>query len=127
MKRESLSKRIKALCDNEWQENAINDILPQLKNAIGGKGKIYAQVTSVARSGLSRNIDLFIVYKGRIISLNGTQLYKVFGDSRNRYNEVRINGGGMDMLFEATYRLYQFLFNQKRKPYQGSLVRYSQF
>lgn len=125
MKRKPLKNRIEALC-NEYNKEYAFELLPSLKRAIGGKGKIYAQVTSVSRSGMSRTISLLIMHKGRLVNLDSTPFWSVFGDRKSRNGEVRINGCGMDMLFEATYRLYQFLFDQKRKPYQKNLNRYSQ-
>lgn len=124
MKRKPLKERIKDLCDDQYQYETAMNLLPLVKKAIGGKGQIYARVESVARSGMSRCISLSIVDKGEILNLNYTIFAKIYGDSKGKYGVVRIGGCGMDMLFEATYRLYQFLFDQDKKPYQNHLVRY---
>jgi len=128
-KRKSLKDRINNLSATEWEIKRAFDLLPIVKQAIGGKGRVYANVTSVASSGMSRTIELLIVHPKtkEIINLNNTAFYRVYGDSKNRDGAVRIGGCGMDMLFEATYRLYQFLFNQATKPYQKSLNEYRQY
>ena len=127
MKRKSLKQRIIELCEYDWQKEQAFNLLPSLKKAIAGNGKIYAQVNSVSRSGMSRTITLFIIHKNEIINLNYTIFSNVYADKSNvREGIARINGYGMDMLFEATYRLYNFLFDQNRKPYQNNLNRYSQ-
>ena len=127
MKRKSLKQRIIELCEYDWQKEQAFNLLPSLKKAIGEKnGKIYAQVNTVSRSGMSRTITLFIIHKNEIINLNYTIFSKVYADKSNLKEGIaRINGCGMDMLFEATYRLYNFLFDQDRKPYQNNLNRYS--
>ena len=127
MKRKSLKQRIIEICEYDWQKEQAFNLLPSLKKAIAGKGKIYAQVNNVSRSGMSRTITLFIIHKNEIINLNYTIFSKVYADKSDlREGIARINGCGMDMLFEATYRLYNFLFDQNRKPYQDNLNRYSQ-
>ncbi len=80
----------------------------------------------MSKSGMSRTISLAVVHKGKIVTLDNTAFARVYGDSIKN-GEVRINGCGMDMLFEATYRLYQFIFDQQRKPYQKHLVRYEEY
>lgn len=127
MKRKSLKQRIIELCETDWQKEYAFRLLPSLKKAIAGKSKIYAQVNTVSRSGMSRTITLFIIHKNEIINLNHTIFSKVYADKSDlREGIAKINGCGMDMLFEATYRLYHFLFDQDRKPYQDNLNRYSQ-
>ena len=122
--------KIETLCKekHDYYDVSISqalDLLPSLKKAIGGKnGKIYAQVNTVAKSGMSRTVSLFIIHKGEIINLNSTVFAHVYGDTVTR-DYVRIGGCGMDMLFECTYRLYHFLFSRKR-PYQKHLNRYIQ-
>ena len=121
--RKSLDERIKELCKTEWEHEEALQLLPSLKKAIGGKdGKIYTQVNSVAKSGMSWTISLFMVHRGEIVNLNYTVFAGIYGDSRKN-GVVRISGWGMDMLFEATYRLYRFLFDRKR-PYQKHLNPY---
>ena len=123
MKRKALKERIEKLVENEYQLNYALALLPSLKKAVGGKdGKIYCQVNSVSKSGMSRTISVFIVHQGEIVNLNHTLFWRIYGDSK-RNGVVRINGGGMDMMFEATYRLYCFLFSSKR-PYQKHLNQY---
>ena len=127
MKRKPLKQRIIELCEYDWQKEQAFNLLPSLKKAIAGNGKIYAQVNSVSRSGMSRTITLFIIHKNEIVNLNYTIFSKVYADKSDlREGIARINGCGMDMLFEATYRLYNFLFDQNRKPYQDNLNRYNQ-
>lgn len=127
-RRKALKDRLSDLDDGYGIEYALK-ILPSVKKAIGGKnGKIYAKVDTVSRSGMSRTISLYIMHQGELINLNYTPFAQVYGDTISNKGwgkQVRINGCGMDMLFEATYRLYHFLFTQSRRPYQNHLNRYN--
>lgn len=123
MKRKPLKERVESLCDG-YPDYAL-ELLPSVKRAVGGAGKVYCQVHRVSQSGMGRVISVYIIHKGEIVNLDDTPYWKVYGD-RKRNGEVWISGCGMDMLFEATYRLYQFLFDQRRKPYQKGLNRYRQ-
>jgi len=106
----------------DWEIEMIRNLWPSVKKELR-KG-IYAQVNTVSRSGMSRTISLFIKHKGEIINLNSTPFWKLYGDSRNSDHQVRIGGCGMDMLFEASYRLFQACYNQARTPFQTHLGRY---
>lgn len=128
MKKQSLKTRLRTLCDNDYQFEETLKLLPALKKAVGdkNKGKIYVRVDSVSSSGMSRTISMAMVKDGKIVNLNYTPFAKVYGDWVKR-GRVRISGCGMDMLFEATYRLYNFLFDQNKRPYQQNLVQYSDY
>lgn len=121
----NVKEKLKKLAKNEWQLERALELLPAVRKAVGGKnGKIYAQVLTVSRSGMSRTISLHIVHKGEIIDLNSTLYARVYGDQIRSNGAVSISGCGMDMLFEATYRLYHFVFDQKKRPYQQHLNQY---
>jgi len=125
MKRGTLENRLAKLCNGYNKDYAL-ELLPSVKKAIGGKnGRVYCQVETVSRSGMSRTINVIIPHKGELVNLNNTPFWTVYGDSKDKRGNVRIGGCGMDMLFEATYRLYNFLFDQSKKPYQQHLNRYS--
>ena len=126
MKRKSLKEKVLSLKGvNEYNINYAFKLLPSIKKAIGGKnGRVYCTVNTVARSGMSRTISVIIPHKGNLINLNHTPFWSVYGDSQTKNGDIRIGGCGMDMLFEATYRLYNFLYTRNR-PYQKHLNRYS--
>jgi len=106
----------------DWELELIRKLWPSVKKQL--REGVYAQVNTVSRSGMSRTISLFIKHKGEIINLNSTPFWKLYGDSRNDDHQVRISGCGMDMLFAASYNLFQYCFNQSRTPYQIYLGRY---
>lgn len=97
-----------------YQAKEVDRLMPAVKRALK-KNAIYAKVDRVAKSGMSRHISLYIVHKNRIVCLNWA-FGEIFGDSLNDNREVRINGCGMDMLFEANYRLFKFCC--PKTPYQ---------
>ena len=114
---------IKALMDwygvNEWQAREMVNLAPAVRRALK-KNKILATVHTVAKSGMSRTISLYIIHHGTVKCLDFAY-GKVYGDTvtRDQYGDwvVRINGCGMDMLFEANYRLFRALCPRSR--YQG--------
>lgn len=118
-------EKIKGLKTGYGHEYAL-ELFPSIQKAVGRKGgKIYCSVEGVSRSGMSRTIKVYVMHKGQLVCLNNTAFWQVYGDSRNSNGEVRITGCGMDMLFEATYRLYNFCFDRKRS-YVNHLNRYQQ-
>lgn len=95
--------------------------------------RIYARVVRVAKSGMSRTIDLAVIHNGEFQSINWF-FGPVYGDRKNTEQDgsVYMSGCGMDMLFEATYRLYQFFYPYKpgkgqSRPYEKCLNRYTTF
>ncbi|MGD9156942.1 MAG: hypothetical protein PVG39_00920 [Desulfobacteraceae bacterium] len=93
---------------NEYQADEALHLWEPVKRALK-KNEIYARVNRVSRSGMYRTISLYIVHKGRIKCLNYA-FGKIFGDRFSfKTYEVGISGCGMDMLFEANYRLFRAL------------------
>ena len=89
---------------SDYQAQEAMALLPAVRNALK-RNAIYATVHTVSKSGMSRNISLYMVHKGKIKCLDYA-FGRVFGDSMDKNHGVRINGCGMDMLFEANYRLF---------------------
>ena len=106
MKRQTLTEErcIKYYKMTEYQAGEVMRLLPAVRRALRAN-KIWATVHTVSKSGMRRTISLYMVNKGEIICLDWA-FGKIFGDSITKNQEVRINGCGMDMLFEANYRLF---------------------
>ena len=72
------------------------------------EGRIIATVTSVARSGMSRNIKIVELHKhgvtgtNRYYTLNFNQFLSVLGYRVNDRGEVIMHGCGMDMVYAIT-------------------------
>lgn len=98
----------------KYQIESAKRLLPAVRRALK-KNAIYATVHKVSKSGMSRTISLYIVHKNKIVCLNWA-FGDIFGDSITKDREVRINGCGMDMLFEANYRLFKHCC--PKTPYQ---------
>lgn len=90
----------------EYQASEAIRLLPAVRKALKTNA-IYATVHTVSKSGMSRTISLYMVNKRKIVNLDWA-FGKVYGDSVKN-GVVRINGCGMDMLFEANYRLFNAL------------------
>ena len=106
MKRQTLTEErcIKYYKMTEYQAAEAMRLLPAVKRALKSN-KIWATVHTVSKSGMSRTISLYMVHKGEIVCLDWS-FGKIYGDSITKDREVRISGCGMDMLFEANYRLF---------------------
>ena len=121
--------------DYPWDEAGLLALAESVLKAVSNpKHRIFARVHSVSKSGMSRTISLAVIHKGDIINLNFTPFRSVYADSKQveRYGGgVRINGCGMDMLWEATYRLYCFFYpytsKGQKKRYQEHLNRYTSY
>ena len=107
----------------EYQAGEAIRVLPSVKRALKNNA-IWATVNHVSKSGMYRKISLYIIRKNRIYCLNYA-FGKIFGDKYfNKTREVGISGCGMDMLFEANYRLFKAVF--PKTPYQ-KYCRYNSF
>ncbi|MBW1812144.1 MAG: hypothetical protein JRJ39_00350 [Deltaproteobacteria bacterium] len=106
---------------NRYEIEEIKRLWEPLRRQI--RRGVYAQVNTVAASGMSRTISVYILYKKEMINLNYTPFWKLYGDNRKN-GIVRISGCGMDMLFEASYRLFCSCFDSSNFHYQDHLGRY---
>ncbi len=70
-------------------------------------GRILYTVTHVSQSGMSRDISIQS-FEGK--TNNGSyrsyyMMLKVMGYNFSKYNDIKVSGWGMDMLFATNYRL----------------------
>lgn len=94
--------------------------LTRIKNALLN-GKFYCKVNSVSRSGMSRDVTLAYIYKGRLRTINEKEILDLATIRNNK-----INGCGMDMLFHAQYSLFNSLFRTyKEAHYQKRMKPYN--
>lgn len=101
----------------KWKSEELN----RIKNALL-KGKFYAGVESVAKSGMSRVIKLAYIYKNKLHTIRDTEILSLAGVSASG----RISGCGMDMLFHAQYTLFHNLHKSyKQAHYQKRMLRYN--
>ena len=93
--------------------------LEQLRESLTPDAKIYASVVSVARSGLSRKIKIFVHYPEGLHNI--THLIHragMFGYCR-RDNALKVNGCGMDMIYHVLETVAMSLCNGDYKLYQS--------
>tara|TARA_R100000388_G_scaffold31667_4_gene24793 strand:+ start:914 stop:1327 length:414 start_codon:yes stop_codon:yes gene_type:complete len=99
------------------------EILTNIKNALL-KGRFYASVVSVSKSGMSRKIKLGYIYKNKLHIIRDKQILSLAGVNANG----SISGCGMDMLFQAQYNLFINLHNNyKEAHYQKRMQQYNNF
>ena len=66
--------------------------------------KVYANVESVDKSGMSRTISFYMVEGGELRNITGA-IGEVTGHSRDRLTGgLRVRGCGMDMVWHTLYR-----------------------
>lgn len=71
---------------------------------------IYTTVRHVSASGMLRVIDVFVIKKGRPLSLNYLiETYGLYKRDKQR-SGVRVSGCGMDMGFAVVYELSSSIF-----------------
>ena len=107
----------------EHSKEYILKELTKIKNALL-KGRFYAGVVSVSKSGMSRKIKLAYIYKNELITIRDPKLLKLAGVN----SKGSISGCGMDMLFHAQYTLFHNLHtNYKKANYQNRLKPYKNY
>jgi hypothetical protein len=84
------------------------DLQEKIRSFIAKSGnRIYVTTRSVAKSGASRKVSVFVVLNGEIVNLTyyvGIFLNESLSDKNGRW-EITLRGGGMDMHFKLAYDL----------------------
>ena len=92
---------------NEEREQAIET----LKKILVQGDTVYGVVRSVARSGLSRTIDFYVIKYNSPVYLTG-YMSKVLKMPRAKGGALRVAGVGMNMIFACVYELSISLFDK---------------
>lgn len=72
--------------------------------------KVYGIVRSVARSGMSRTIDFYVIKDGVPVYVTAF-VAETLGMKRNKEGALKVSGTGMDMIFAVVYDLGRKLFD----------------
>ena len=103
----------------EEQENCKQSIIEDMQKTLKAikQGEIYAKVLTVSRSGMSRRIAFYRVYKGEILNitreiawLSGYTTPGAFAQG-SKYlvdDGLLVQGCGMDMIFHTLYSCMQY-------------------
>lgn len=70
---------------------------------------VYAIIDSVARSGMSRTMRLFVIRDNEPIFITREVATVLNNPMKN--GSMRVSGGGMDMVFATVYELGQAMFD----------------
>lgn len=93
------------------------EALAELVKILKPGQKVYTVVRHVARSGMSRLIDVYTVQDGELRYLSG-YASKVLDWPRDRSGALKVSGCGMDMCFQTVYCLSESVFKgQDRAGY----------
>jgi hypothetical protein len=65
---------------------------------------VYGSVLNVSRSGMSRNMKLYIVRDDVILNITW-HVAQLAGETLDKNNCLRVDGCGMDMVFHEVYKL----------------------
>ncbi|NDC23449.1 MAG: hypothetical protein EBZ49_04895 [Proteobacteria bacterium] len=95
--RKSLPKKIQKDMEQFQAADYLHDTLLNAKQDKEGKILVYTSIGSVAKSGMSRRIKLYVVNDGEIIRISHLVAKIIEGNLND--NGVRIDGTGMDMGF----------------------------
>jgi hypothetical protein len=95
--------------------------LETLREYLKPGSKVYVQVASMSRSGMSRDLRLFVVHEGDLLNITWDACFATGNIPRDsKYGERvwRIGGCGMDMAFAAVYELSSALFAKEDMPWK---------
>ena len=84
----------------EIQQNLVKD----LKKKVKKDSEIIVVIHKISKSGMQRKMSAFVVYKKQLVNLN-FDIARLGIARRDDHNHLVINGCGMDMAFNLTYRL----------------------
>lgn len=89
----------------------------QLRKLLRPGSRVYGIVRHVAKSGMSRDIDFYLIRKGEIFSLSWL-IASVLDERQTKDGALHIEGCGMDMLWHTVHNLGRALWpNGTRKPH----------
>lgn len=84
--------------------------IKNLREILAKDDRVYGIIRSVARSGLSRTIDFYVIKNNQPVYLSG-YMSKVLGLAQDKRGALKVAGGGMDMVFATVYDLSRALFD----------------
>lgn len=85
--------------------------LSNLKGVISPHDTIYTSLESVSRSGMSRNIKLFVIKDNKPLHISyDTGKLLDYKQSKSPYYGIVVKGCGMDMGYSVVYNLASALF-----------------
>lgn len=102
----------KRLSNAEGKRRMQQEAVQKLQGLLKKDSTVYTMVRSVSASGMSRQISLFIIQGGRLLSLD-FYVSKALGLQYK--TGVVIRGCGMDMGFALVYNLARTLFTSKKE------------
>lgn len=88
----------------------IADATTKLRTILDTGDSIKVIIRSVSRSGMSRNMDLYVIRGNDLLYLNG-YVATVLKVRRIKNGELQVRGCGMDMAFAVVSDLSRVLFN----------------
>ena len=88
------------------KELYIKQTKDKVKQMLSGVDTIYGIVRKVSASGMSRDIDLYIIQDNRPIYLTGYASI-ILGYSMSKDRGMKVKGCGMDMVFHCVNSLAQ--------------------
>jgi hypothetical protein len=90
------------------------EAIAQLKKMVRPGRKVYTSLEHVSKSGMSRDISVFIVRKGEIFNITWL-VGRILGLRRQDNGGIRIGGCGMDMGYHIVMNLSYALHGMKSK------------
>lgn len=83
--------------------------IDSLKTLLVKGDRVYGIVRSVARSGMSRTIDFYVIKDNQPIYLT-VSMSDALGIPQNKGGALKVAGCGMNMIFATVYDLSRCLF-----------------
>jgi hypothetical protein len=93
---------------NESEKTLIKD----LKKMVKKDNEIIIVIHSVSKSGMQRKMSAFVIYKKQLVNINWN-IEKLGIAKRDKNHKLIINGCGMDMAFDLSYRIKCKLYGYK--------------
>ena len=93
---------------NESEKTLIKD----LKKMVKKNSEIIIVIHNVSKSGMQRKMSAFVIYKKQLVNINWN-IEKLGIAKRDKNHKLIINGCGMDMAFDLSYRIKCKLYGYK--------------
>lgn len=94
------------------KQSAVQDAIASLRETLKPGDTVYTVLRGVSRSGMSRNIDLYVM-EGNTPRCISRSAAKAIGETFNpKFECIRVSRCGMDMGFHLVYNLSRVLFRE---------------
>lgn len=106
-----IKAQIKLLQDalSTFEKSLRDESIKVLRKMLRPGTTVYCKLDHVSRSGMLREISLYVIHKGEFVCINW-RASQIIGWHQGNHGGIKVTGCGMDMGFKLVYTLSSYLY-----------------